>query len=227
MVVARVLVLFVAFMAAVPLAGCLEPYRVHVRTSVLEGSIHDWTLDKKGLHSDGWLGPKSRETLYSFSPASAQQPPYPAVLQVFSLRELDRRSTNALLGWTEDVVDQAVQRYNIVIDHRLDDEGRRSLDNGVETSWFIHQGRVASEGEVFPEDVTVRIVGEVGHDGRSDTSFVAVGLAQIDRSLQCPIIGPCQNQVDLSTWIEVVGDPDGTIGGATSQNGFLFHLVTS
>jgi hypothetical protein len=225
-------------MAAVALVatlagGCLEPFRAHVDSDALEQSPRDWVVTKKKLDSDGMLGPKSRETLYTHEPPQSAQPPYPGALQVFSLRELDRRSTSSLLEWTEDVVDQAVMRENIVLNHQFDDEGERRLENGVRTHWFTRQGRVEEQGDLFLEDVTVRIIGEVGHDGRSDTSFVAVAYVQVDREAQCPVVGgtpiPCDpsDQADLSTWIEVVGDPDGSVGGATSANGFLYHLVTS
>ncbi|MEA3165620.1 MAG: hypothetical protein QOJ26_486, partial [Thermoplasmata archaeon] len=99
--------------------------------------------------------------------------------------------------------------------------------SGVPTFWFVRHGRTSQSGDLFEQDVGVLILGEVGHDGRSDTSLLVVAMAQVSRTNQCPILVNCQQQEDnLQTWIQMVGDRQGTVKGATSQSGFISNLVT-
>ncbi len=218
-------IILVALAATVALSGCLEPYRARVPVEILNAADPRWEVVVEKLESDGWFGPRLQETRYSFVPAG-NDPPFPGVLQVFSLREMNRRSNDALLDWTRDVVAEAAARENIALDPELDMDGSRTWRSEVHTTWFVREGTVTASGSLFSTDERVRILGEVGHDGRSNTSILVVAKVQVSRQPQCPLDLPCQNQPDEKTWIQVVGDPDGSVGGASLSAGFIHNLVT-
>jgi len=211
--------------AALATSGCLDPHRVVVDPGVLARTQLDWGEDRLPLDGGGWLGTKSLETRYRFSP-DGSGPPYPAVLSVFSLRESRRSPTEDLLRQARDSVEAAAKEQHISLAAGPGRTGTRTLDSGVATTWFVREGTVTQRGPLFEEAVKVRIIGEVGHDGRSETSVVAIGLAQVDRQMQCPLLGPCQRAEDLRAWVEMVGDPRGSVAGAVSATGLLHHLET-
>jgi hypothetical protein len=153
-------------------------------------------------------------------------PPFSGSLQVFSIRGLSRPNAEGLLELAEDLVQKGAADKNISLSpDRL--SGERVIDSGVPTHWIVREGRTTRAGDLFEQGVRVRILAEVGHDGRSDTSFLAIGMAQTSRTNQCPIVVNCQpEETNLGTWIQIVGDPEGAIQGATSSTGFVDHLVT-
>ncbi len=217
-----------ALLVAGGTAGCLDPFRAHVDPQALAASSLQWVEVREPRDSGGWFGANVKETRYTFDPPAtpADGPPYPGVLQVFSIRELDRRSTDALLDFTEAAIEEAAERESIVVDEDARVEGERVLANGLSTRWLTLEGRVSDGGALFAEDTVVRLIGEVAHDGRSRTSIVAVGYVQVDSVVTCPILVSCQSQQDFATWNDVAGDPAGSVGGATSTHGFIHHLVT-
>lgn len=211
---------------ALLLPGCLEPHRVRVEPGVLEDAP-GWTETPGGTEG-GFLGPKTKETRYAFDRDPDAAAPFAGSLQVFSIRSLDRLELGELLGLARDLVDRGAADKNITLDPG-GPAGARRIDSGVETRWFVREGRTTQSGDLFQQGVRVRIVGEVGHDGRSGTSFLAIGMAQVSRTNQCPSPLPlnCQpEETNLQTWIQIVGDPEGTVQGATSQLGFVDHLET-
>lgn len=203
--------------ATILLSGCSHAYRVRVDAAVLTRDLA-WEEELRGSGA-------ALETEYRFR--AGDGPPYPAVLQVFSFRELGRRSTESLLALTEATVDNATAREGITPDHSGDQEGTRTLANGLETHWFVREGTVTSTSTLFQQDVRVRIVGEVGYDGRSSSSVVAVGIAQVGIRQCTPIINTCsEEQADLRSWISMVGDAEGSVRGAVTRYGLIDHLVT-
>lgn len=204
-------------------SGCLEPHQVQVDAAILE-QAPGWVATPGGVEGD--FGLKSQETRYAFDRDPDAPPPFAGSLQVFSIRSLGRLETEELLDRARELVATGAEENNILLDDG-EQAGRRTLESGVPTRWFFREGRTAQSGDVFDQDVTVRILGEVGHDGRSDTSFLVIAMAQLSRTNQCPLIGPCQPvETDLHTWIQVVGDREASIDGATSTTGFIDHLVT-
>lgn len=217
--VAAVMVLLVPF-----LAGCLEPYRVHVDPDVLERAPVEWEVTVGDVEKGGLFGSRSVETRYRHDPDDG--PPYPGVLQVFSVRQSDRMSRQELLTHTRELVGEAVKEYEIELDPREDRDGERELRSGVETAWFMREGRTQDASGLFRSESTVRIIGEVGHDGRSSTSFIVVGIAEVSQQQYVPVLGSTRDVEDQRTWINMVGDRDGSVGHATSQIGLIDHLRT-
>jgi hypothetical protein len=219
--VARALVLALA-LALLLGPGCLDPFRAHVPQELVQG----WTVTPGPVHG-GFLGPKSRETRYAFDRDADDPPPFSGSLQVFSIRSLGSIDSSQLLDLARDLVKEGAEANAIAL---ADGEatGSRTLRSGVPTKWFAVQGRTTQSGDLFDQDVQVRILGEAGHDGRSDTSVLLIAMAQVGRTNQCPILPTaCQpEEADLRTWIQMVGDERGSVQGATSPTGFIDHLVT-
>lgn len=203
-------------------SGCFEPFRVHVEADVIPTGA-GWVVTESALRGGG-LGPRTQETRYALDPDNGG-PPFPGTLQVFSIRAPTRVPADELIRLAERAVEEGAADYNIALEGPTV-EGRRTLDGGVKTHWFLRSGTTQEAGDVFAEQVQIRILGETGHDGRSNTSFLAVAIVQVERTLQCPLLGPCQPTSSEATWIQVVGDPDGSIQGAVSASGFIDHLVT-
>lgn len=204
--------------------GCLDPFRIQVDPDLV-AATPGWVKTPAGTEG-GFFGPKSKETRYAFDRDPDDPVPFAGSLQVFSIRGVGRLDSSELLDLARDLVEQGAEDKNIQLDED-DEAGRRTLDGGVGTQWFTRAGRTTQSGDLFEQGVRVRILGEAGHDGRSDTSFLVIGMAQVSRTNQCPILVNCQpEETNLQTWIQIVGDPEGTIQGSTSTSGFVDHLVT-
>lgn len=202
------------------LSGCLAPFRVHVDPAIVEDA-DGWVVTESG--TTGGFSAKTKETRYTYD-SNGTNPPFPGTVQVFSIRALDKPSSRELLAKARQAVEKAAAEYFVTYGAE-EDQGQRTLHNGVGTRWFTFSGQTSEQGLLFDDAVKTRIFSEVGHDGRSDTSFVVVAIVQVERQPQCPVLA-CAPQHSESTWIRVVGDPEGSVGGATSQVGFIDHLVT-
>lgn len=218
----RAALLALALLGALALGGCAEPFRVRVDPDVLAGA-NGWTQTVEGVRGGG-LGARTQETRYNYD-APSNNPPFPGTLQVFSVRSLARLSPEELLRLAEDAVEDGAGSHAVALDQDRQD-GRRTIESGVRTQWVLRTGTTTQPGDVFDDEVRIRILAEVGHDGKSDTSFLAVAIVQVERAQQCPLGIACQPTRSEATWIQVVGDPDGSVAGATSPNGFIDNLVT-
>lgn len=219
-----VVVAVAALLASVALAGCFDPHRVQVPASVLEASSLEWNVTKKPQEGKQF-GTKSMETRYVYVPEDAG-PPYPGVLQVFSLRGDGADSRSELASLARNVIQQAIQREGIQVDSSQDVQGSRQLENGKTTDWFGHTGRIESarDDSIFlpgdAEHLVVRVHGEVGYDGRSKTGFIAVAFVQIGTHTGPALPGlPATEETNEQTWYEVVADSDGNVGGASLPTG--------
>ncbi|MHB1261877.1 MAG: hypothetical protein ACYC2H_09205 [Thermoplasmatota archaeon] len=217
-------VVALAASAALLLPGCLEPFQVRVPDDVL-AQAPGWVVTPSDIEG-GALGPKNRETRYALDRDPDGPAPFSGTLQVFSIRSVSRLDSEELLDLARQLVSEGAAQQNIVLSEG-ELSGGRTLASGVPTLWFVRDGRTAQSGDLFEQDVGVRILGEVGHDGRSDTSLLVIAMAQVSRTNQCPILVNCQPQeTNLQTWIQMVGDRHGTVQGTTSQTGFIANLVT-
>jgi hypothetical protein len=205
------------------LSGCLDPYRVRVGDDALSRNGLAWTRSDRDPASSGTFGTTTVETDYDFAPSST--PPYPGHLQLFGLREGARRPTDEILALTRAAVENATAANHIQTDGTTQ-SGTRTLRDGVVTSWFTLEGTVGSGGGLFPQSTKVRILGETGYDGLSSTQVIAVGLAQVESTVCPPLIGACQTRTDLRTWTALVGDTEGSVGGAVDANGLVDNLVS-
>ncbi len=210
------------------LSGCFDPHRAAVPQATIDASGLPWNVTFHPQQG-GAFGAKSIETLYSHNP-STSDPPFGGILQVFSFRGGERQSTSELLRFTREVVDAAIEREGIRIDGREDREGSRTLRNGVKAQWFNHEGAIRdASGNLFDEDdITVRIHAEVGVDGRSSTSFVAIAFVQVARETDV-LPGLGGKETNQRTWFELVADPKGSVRGASyasPERGFIYNLRT-
>lgn len=205
-------------------AGCLEPFQARVDPSVLARSQLGWqeTLHPMVGEDEGLLGTKQWQADYDI-PRGGRSPP--AHLEVYSLRSASSPGVDALLNLTRQELEEYAQRTGLAVDARYDMQGSRSWASGLHTKWLAREGRVTGTG-LFTHDYKVRLVAEVAFDGRSSTSIVALGAAQVEAARQCPVIGACQPSADDRSWVEMVGDPSGALRSARSDHGLLYNLVT-
>ncbi|MEA3204384.1 MAG: hypothetical protein QOI63_2066, partial [Thermoplasmata archaeon] len=201
----------------------LDPYRAHVDEAALGQATLAWSRSDQPQEDSGLFGVKTAETDYTHTGSS---PPFPALLLVFSLRAVGRPSTEELLHFTHVAVDNATGLRGVRIDQQQSARGQRTLAGGMSTEFFTEEGTSTRPGGLFAVNTKVRIVGEVGYDGRSSTNVISVGIAQVESSRTCPLNINCGTTHDEASWIEMVGDPEGSVSGATSQAGLIDHLVT-
>lgn len=231
-VVGRCLTL-TATLVVVLLSGCFDPFRVHVPAAALEVSPLDWDATDFGQQG-GTFGLKITETRYVHRTDDDSSPPFPGVLQVFSLRGDDSTSRAALMERARQVVSEALDKESINVDEAKDASGKRELRNGVDTQWFLHEGTIESGGGDFFDPntrITVRVLAEVGADGRSSTGFIAVAFVKVSEHQDGPVLGGVGDRTisDQRTWFDIVADPEGSIEGASfadSDRGLIYNLRT-
>lgn len=220
-----------ALVGATVLAGCSDPFRIHVADSALEQAPMDWQTTKFDQEGETF-GLKAAETRYVHRTDDDSRPPFPGVLQVFSLRGGNSQDLDALQERAQEVLSEAMGKEGIAVDASKDAGGERKLASGVKTRWSMHEGTIQSgRGDFFdPESkITVRVLSEVGVDGKSSTGFIAIAFVKIAEETASSIPGlPPSVRSDERTWHEVAADPSGSIGGATlpEGRGLMFHLVT-
>ncbi len=213
--------------ATVVLAGCAEPFRMHVDGGALQWMAEHgvaWTVKNGAVETHGWYGPNKVDTQYTHT---SSNPPFPGQLVVISLRQGGGYHADELVAIAHDLLRAAAQD-NMTIDGAQTASGERTLASGLETHWIVEQGTVTRNTPrgLFKQDSTVRLVAEVGYDGLSSTAVIAIGQAEVGSKLQCPLIGPCTPQSDLRTWNSLVGDPAGAIDHVKDPHGLLYNLVT-
>ncbi len=222
--------LLVAALLTMP--GCLDPFRVTVSATTLEESPLDWEVTHFA-QSGSTFGLKVKESRFVHQPSDERQAPYAGVLQVFSLRGGDSQDRDALMERARTVVQDALAKESITIDESKYATGTRKLRSGVTTEWFLHEGTIQSGGGSFfsPQTkITVRVLAEVGVDGKSDTGIIAIAFVKVAQQEPNIVPGvPPSTTTDTQTWLDVVADPSGSIAGATFSNkdrGLMFNLVT-
>lgn len=216
----NLLVLTVALLASVSVAGCLDPHRPVVDPDALAASTRPWVVTKVPAESGGAFGPNSVQTEVRFDPADGGSG-YPGVLLLIGIRTVSRIDTEELLERTRDIVGQALDDEGVVVDASKEVTGTRTIENEATTSWFFITGEATEGDGPFASQEEVRVLGETWYDGRSKTHVVAVAMAQ---TTDTNLIG--DERRDHAVWNELVGDATGSIGGATSNHGFIDHVLS-
>lgn len=216
---------------AIASSGCLDAFRVSVPHAALDASPLEWevtTFPQEG----GKFGLRIKETRYVHRTGDDSSAPFPGVIQVFSLRGGNSMERAALMERAEGVLADAIDQEGITLDASKEAEGQRELRNGVRTSWTFQEGTIESgSGDFFnPQTrITVRILAEVGADGRSSTGFIAVAFVKVAELRQNPLGVGSTTVQDDATWLDVVADPEGSIRGASyasGDRGLLYNLRT-
>lgn len=227
----RRVLLAVATVVLVGTAGCFDTFRVTVPEDVLEASGLEWDVEHF-KQEGGNLGLRVKESRYVHE-EDRNDPPFPGVLQVFSFRGGDSQDRQWLMDRARTAVDQGIEEEGILVDPAQDAEGDRRLRSGAKTDWFMHEGTIDRGGGSFfdPQtQITVRVLAEVGVDGRSNAGFITVAFVKVGQQGSSVVPGiPAQPVHDERTWNEIVGDPDGSVGGAILPDegrGLIHNLRT-
>lgn len=212
--------LVLVLLLSVSTAGCLDPFRPNVADEVLDASPHDWQVTESPQRSNGLFAPDIVETEYRFDPDQSGAP-FPGVLLVLGIRGLTRADPDELLERTREVLNDALEEQGVEVDPDQGGEGTRTLRSDASTRWFFLVGTSQSDDGLFGSEEEVRALGETWYDGRSNTAVIAVAMAQTTGST---FLGG--EERDHAVWNELVGDPQGSIGGAIDENGFIHHMVS-
>lgn len=190
-------------------AGCLEIPAASVATSVL--TAKGWEENATAARSDARWGGLARTELRVFEHARAGSD-YGGHLSVVTIRSFLEQSEQDLRDRLQETVRTQSEAKGIEIG-KDGEKGARENAEGRATQWFTYQGVAKSPETLFTRNADVRIVGEVWNCRASRTVVVAVGLAQVN---DARVIGgiPITQDPNLSTWRELVADPEGTIEGA-------------
>lgn len=214
------------------LSGCFGTFRVHVPHAALDAADLEWEVAEFDEEGET-LGVRVKETRYVHRTDDDRSPPFPGVLQVFSMRGSGSQDRDVLLDRARTVVDDAIAKEGIRVDADKNQDGARQLRSGVNTEWFLREGTIESGGGDFfdPESrITVRVLAEVGADGRSGTGFIVVAFVKVADHEEGLAPGlPATDVASDTTWFDVVADPHGSIGGATfssKDRGLIYNLVT-
>ncbi len=211
-------IVLAALLLAVSMSGCLDPFRPIIAPDALGAAEQQWVRTDTDLKSHGALGPNIVETEYRYTPGE-DDPDTAGLLLLIGIRTFSKIDTGELLERTREIVDEALKTEGVVVDEEGGRSGERETEGGNPTQWFTLIGTAQSDSPLFAGQEEVRAIGEAWYDGRSKTHVVAVGLAQTTTS---NFLG--QEQRDHTVWNQIVGDADGTVGGAVNANGFIVHV---
>lgn len=212
--------IIVALLLAPLLAGCMEPFRVHVPEPLLDGSPHEWVESLPRRSDGGTFGLDEIETVYRFTGESGG--PFPAMLYAIGLQALTRISDDKILDQMEDILATRLRDEGLEVDADRQRSGERTLPSGVTTQWILLTA-TSAPGGFFSTEEEVRAFAETWYDGRSSTNVVAVALAQTTGS--GGLFGSSTIR-DESVWAELVGDSRGSVQGTVHESGFIVNLVT-
>lgn len=207
-----------AVLAGTLLAGCFGVVRAHVPDAVLSDGWRE--TDRGG--GQRWLGLAAEwEHVVYETNVTGFGGPYPASLTLLSLEVLGRLSRGELRDALEEQVRDSAERQGIALEQDSEQRGERRTASRLGTQWFTYRGVASPSADLFNPGQSVRILGEVWNDGRSEISVLAVGMAQTTGPGPTGRFFP-----DLQSWGKIVADPDGTIDGARGTEGLVWNVVS-
>lgn len=216
-------------MAALALAGCAGSLVVaRVPDSLIQGSGgNGWVIDPR--HTDAQprseaLGLAQRQGIaYLDQPNQGGNGGYTASLVLTTLKSFPGPSEGQLRDLLRDQVRQRAEQQGI---HVQGDpvEGRRTLQDGHGSLFFLYSGTITRPGEVFTTtNAAMRIFGEVWTCPESGTSVAAVALAQVSSVRTLGGI-PVATNTDTTNWREVAADPAGSVDGQRGADGLVYNV---
>ena len=141
---------------------------------------------------------------------------YPAYLTIMTIKTFVMMSENDLRDKTVESIEQALEKA-IVVEKSTEISGGRMLKNGHNTMYVIYDGNDTSKNP--PEQI--KIIGEVWSCGKSGTSVICIGVAQITDNLHD------NSEVNVSHWEKIVRDNVGTFGiaGFHGEDGLIYNVI--
>jgi hypothetical protein len=141
---------------------------------------------------------------------------YPAYLTIMTIKTFVMMSENDLRDKTVELIEQALEKV-LVVDKSTEISGGRMLKNGHNTMYVIYDGNDTSKNP--PEQI--KIIGEVWSCGKSGTSVICIGVAQITDNLHG------NSEVNISHWEKIVRDEAGSFGSENllGEDGLIYNVI--
>jgi len=139
---------------------------------------------------------------------------YPAYVTVTSFKTLFMMNEEDLKNKMEETIKESYKQ-GVTVDFETKITGERTLGNDHKTLYIIYDGNY-SYNEVSEK---IKIIGESWNCGRSGTSIICIGYAQITDNVHN------NSEINLTYWIKILKDKDGTFGLDFKGNeGLIFNV---
>ena len=204
-------------------AGCLDLAVARVPDRLLEGAggngwEKNFTASQRAPTSSQGGLVKAQTLVYE----DRQNPAYAGSLTVTSLRTLLTPDAAKLRDTVQSrIVDEATNKGIRLQGGAV--TGTRRVASGGDSSWFVYNGTVASQG-FFAQSAEVKVLGEIFRCEAQKTEVVVTGLAS---TTDVRTIGgiAIPSDPDYTTWGEIVGDSRGSIEGYRGSDGLAYNVA--
>jgi hypothetical protein len=140
---------------------------------------------------------------------------YSAYVTVTTFKTLFIMSEMELKNKMEETIKNSfAQGVTIDLDSKI--TGERTLSNGHKSLYSIYDGNYSFN----EKNEKIKIIGETWNCGVSGTSIVCFGYAQITNNTYSELL------IDLTYWIKILKDKDGTFGlDYNGTDGLLYNVI--
>jgi len=139
---------------------------------------------------------------------------YPAYVTVTTFKTLFMMNEEDLKNKMEEtIIDSSKQGVSVDLETKI--TGERTLNNGHKTLYSIYDGNYSS----YQVNEKIKIIGETWNCAPSGTSIICIGYAQVTDMVHN------NSEIDLTYWIKILKDKDGTFGSDyKGLDGLLFNV---
>lgn len=139
---------------------------------------------------------------------------YPAYVTVTSFKTLFMMNEQELKNKMEETIKESnTQGVSVDLQSRI--TGERTISNGHKTLYVIYDGNYT----LNQVNEKIKIIGETWNCGKSATSIICIGYAQITDNAHN------NTNFDFTYWIKILKDENGTFGSDyKGGNGLLFNV---
>ena len=141
---------------------------------------------------------------------------YTTYLTITTIKTLVMMGEKELRDKTGETMEKALN-VGIILEEDTKITGDRLLKNGHKTMYIIYNGTDTSKNPCEQ----VKIIGEVWNCGKSGTSIICLGFAQITDNAHN------NSKINTTYWEKIVGDKEGTFGteGSQGEDGLIYNVI--
>lgn len=133
---------------------------------------------------------------------------FPSFLTVNTYKTVFMMNEKELFKKTVESIKESMRVKNVVLNNQSVLEGRRILENKHKTMYIVYNGTKISEDS----REEIKVIGETWNCGKSGTSVIAIGYAQITNN----------SEKNLSHWEKIIKDQSNTFGFYDDSDGYTF-----
>ena len=138
---------------------------------------------------------------------------YPAYITVTTMKTFFMMNENELKEKTRGTIIEKASEQNITIDTKTEISEERTLKNGHATMYVVYNGNYNASENITEQ---VKFIGETWNCGKSSTSIICIGYAQITDNAHN------NTELNLKYWEKIIGDKDGTF--TKNPAGLIFNV---